>query len=88
MIYYTQFWFLQKVCGSLDHSFITIHNNINSTWSTNSLLCDNPRNKSPRIGLHKTLPTCWPWSFSGRETNKHDSGVALISLASVCYDGS
>jgi len=79
---------MQKVCGSLDLYFTTVHTIINSTWSTNSLLCDNPRNKSPRIGLHQTLPTCWPWSFSGREMNKHDSGVALISLISFGYDGS
>ena len=61
---------------------------INSKWSRNSLLCDNLRNRAPRTGLHHTLRTCRPWSISGREMNKHDSGVALISLASVGYDAS
>ena len=54
----------------------------------NSLLCDNPRNKAPRTGLRHTSRTCRPWSFSGREMNKHDSGLASISLASVGYDDS
>jgi len=79
---------LQKVCGTMDHYFTTTHTIINCTWSTNSLLCDNPRNKAPRTGLRHTSHTCRPWSFSGREMNKHSSGLGSISLASVGYDGS
>ena len=83
----TQFWLLQ-VCGNLDHYFITTHTINNSQWSTNSLLCDIPRNKAPRTGLRHTWRTCRPWSFSGCEMNKDGCGVACISLASVCYNGS
>jgi len=79
----TQFWLLQKDCGTLDHYFTTTHNIINSKWSKNSRLCDNPRNKAPRTGLHHTSRTYRPRSFSGREMNKYGSGVALISLATV-----
>jgi len=84
----TEFWLLQKVCGTLDHYFTTTHTIINSKWFTNSLLCDNPRNKASCTGLRHTSRPCRPWSFSGCEMNIDGSGVALISLASVGYDGS
>jgi hypothetical protein len=29
----TKFWLLQKVCGTLDHSFTTTHTIMNSKWS-------------------------------------------------------
>ena len=64
----SKFLLLQKVCGTLDHYFITTHTIINSKWSEIHFC----------VIIRETRRTCIPWSFSRREMNKHDSGLALI----------
>ena len=61
---------MQKVCGSLDHYFTAAHTIINSTWSTDSLLCDDPRNKAPRMAYFRLCPLVGRGlSLAGRWTN-------------------
>jgi hypothetical protein len=84
----TYFWLLQKVCGTINHCFITTHYSQWEWYITNLLLCDIPRNKEPRTGPLHIWHTYKLYAFFGHEKNTHGSGGLLISLASVCYGDS
>jgi hypothetical protein len=81
----TYFWLLQKVCGTLDHSFImtgTIHKRGELKIYNVRL---NKIRQHPRA--HITSAALRP--SNGHETNINGSGVWwMISLASVGYCGS
>ena len=78
----TEFWLLQKVCGTLDHCFIMTQYS-QWGWLTNLLLCDIPWNKAPHAGRH-IWRTYTLYPFSGREMNTDGSRVWwMISLATL-----
>jgi len=76
---------LQKVCGTLDHCFITTHS-IHKEGDFQIYFCDITRSKAPHTGpphIWRTYTLC---PLFGRKKNTDSSTVGLvISLASVCY---
>ena len=65
----SQFWLLQKVCGTLDHCFTNDTHYSQRGWFTNILLCDIPRNKAPHTGPHHIWCTYTLCPFFGHEKN-------------------
>jgi len=84
----TYFWLLQKICGTLDHCFITTHSvhNVGDLQIYFYVIFHETRHHTQAHVTSCTLIHC---PFFRHEKNTDDSAVGLmISLASDCYGDS
>ena len=80
----TQFWLLQKVCGTLDHFY---HNTQYSQRDlfTNLLLCDIPRNKAPLSGPYHIWRTCTLCLFFWPREERRRQQSCVDDFAGQCW---